>query len=115
MPERTTKYPVKDGLNFEGINAPTLISQITKVEKQNNLAINVFGWKGRVIVHQLSKQPKELTRINLMIIEKEEEDGVCVHYTWIEDLNRLLFDQTKTKSASTFASAVFMDIHVNIF
>ena len=40
---RTSSYPLEDGLNFDGIDAPTPINQIEKVEKQNNLAINVFG------------------------------------------------------------------------
>ena len=51
---RTTSYPTEDGLNFAGINFPTPVSQIDKLEKQNpNLAINVFGWekgKGTVCI-----------------------------------------------------------------
>ena len=43
-PERPRWNPTEDGLNFQGIGAPTPISQIPKVEKLNNLAINVFGW-----------------------------------------------------------------------
>ena len=43
-PHRPTKYPTADGLDFTDIDAPTPISQIGKVERQNNLAINVFGW-----------------------------------------------------------------------
>ncbi|KAK3800219.1 hypothetical protein RRG08_007560, partial [Elysia crispata] len=43
-PYRPTKYPTADGLDFTGIDAPTPISQIVKVERQNDLAINVFGW-----------------------------------------------------------------------
>ena len=46
-PERPRWYPTEDGLNCEGIDAPTPISQIPKVEKQNNLAINVFVWDAR--------------------------------------------------------------------
>lgn len=100
--QRTSNYPTNDGLNFQDISAPTPISQIIKVEKKNNLAINVFGWKGCVIVHQLSKQPPEIPRINIMLIEQEEEDGLYVHYTWIKDLNRLLYDQTKHKERKHF-------------
>ena len=44
-PQRISKYPVDDGLNFKDIDAPTPISQIKKVERQNNLAINVFGFE----------------------------------------------------------------------
>ena len=101
--QKTSSYSkTDDKLNFTGISAPTSINQITKVERQNNLAINVFGWKGYVIVHQLSKQPSEISRINLMLIEEEEKDGVRTHYTWIKDLNRLLYDQTKHKERKFF-------------
>ena len=41
--DRPSKYPTDDGLSFEGIDAPTPISQIKRVERQNNLTINVFG------------------------------------------------------------------------
>lgn len=99
---RTSQYPVNDGLNFEGIDSPTPISQIKKVEKQNNLAINVFGWKKSVIIYQISKQPSEIPRINLMLVEETTEDGVRTHYTWIKDLNRLLYDQTRYKGRKYF-------------
>ena len=72
-PQGTAKYPIEDGLNFEGINSPTPVSQVKKVEKQNNLAINVFGWeKGNVIIYHFSKQSGDIKRINLLLIEKGE-------------------------------------------
>ena len=41
---RTSSYPTEDGLNFTGIDFPTPVSQIDRLERQNpNLAINVFG------------------------------------------------------------------------
>ena len=44
---RTSSYPTEDGLNFTGIDFPTPVSQIDRLERQNtNLAINVFGWGG---------------------------------------------------------------------
>ena len=98
-PQRTTKYPIEDGLNFEGINSPTPVSQVKKVEKQNNLAMNVFGWdKGNVIIHHFSKQSGDINRINLLLIEK----GECFHYTWIKDLNRLLYNQSKHRERKYF-------------
>ncbi|KAK3740268.1 hypothetical protein RRG08_031987 [Elysia crispata] len=97
-PHRPTKYPTADGLDFIGIEAPTPISQIGMVECQNNLAINVFGWDKGVIVHHLSKQPEEEARINLLLIEKAGK----FHYTWIKNLNRLLFDQSKYRERKHF-------------
>ncbi|KAL9962348.1 hypothetical protein ACROYT_G031442 [Oculina patagonica] len=44
-PQRTSKYPVDDGINYNGIDFPTPLKQIDRLEAQNrNLAINVFGW-----------------------------------------------------------------------
>ena len=100
-PQRPTKYPTADGLDFTDIDAPTPISQIGKVERQNNLAINVFGWDKGVIVHHLSKQPEEEARINLLLIEKAGK----FHYTWIKDLNRLLYDQSKHRERKHFCSS----------
>ena len=95
---RPTKYPTNDGLDFTGIDAPTPISQIPKVERQNNLAINVFGWDKGVIVHHISKQPEDMPRTNLLLIEKAGK----FHYTWIKDLNRLLYDQSKHREKKHF-------------
>ena len=93
-----TKYPTNDGLDFTGIDAPTPISQIPKVERQNNLAINVFGWDKGVIVHHISKQPEDMPRANLLLIEKAGK----FHYTWIKDLNCLLYDQSKHREKKHF-------------
>ena len=68
--DRLGMYPALDNLNFKTIDAQSPISQIPKVEKQNNLAINVFGWEKVVIIHHLSKQPANMPRINLLLTEK---------------------------------------------
>ena len=60
--QRPRRYPTEDGLNFQGVDAPTPISQIPKVEKLNNLAINVFGWDKGVTVYRLSTQPDGMPR-----------------------------------------------------
>ena len=101
-PQRPTKYPEEDGLDFTGIDTPTPISQISKVEKQNNLVINVFGWDKGVIIHRLSERACDAaqarTTVNLLLIEKAGK----FHYTWIKDLNRLLYDQSKHQHRKHF-------------
>ena len=97
--DRPSKYPTDDGLNREGIDSPTQISQIPNFERQNDMAINVFGWdKGAVVVHHISKQPEDMPRRNLLLIEKVGE----FHYTGIKDLNRLLYDSSKHKERKHF-------------
>ena len=98
-PQRPSKYPQEDGLNPKGIDSPTPISQIPKVERQNDMAVNVFGWdKGAVVVHHISKQPEDIPRINMLLIEKAGK----THYTRIKDLNRLLYDRSKHRERKHF-------------
>ena len=47
--DRISSYPSEDGFNFDGIDAPTLIDQIKKVDKQNEIAINVFGYENKAM------------------------------------------------------------------
>ena len=98
--ERPSKYPVKDGINYEGIDFPTPVKQIDKLEAQNkNLAINVFGWENnRVIPHRISEKEKSVPRINLMLIES----GIIQHYCYVKRVSALLFNQTKNRNAKHY-------------
>ena len=97
--DRPSKYPTDDGLIREGIDSPMQISQIPRAERQKDLAINVFGWdKGAVVVHHISKQPEDMPRRNMLLIEKAGK----THYTRIKDLNRLLYDRSKHKERKHF-------------
>ena len=93
-PERPSKYPEEDVFDLTGIDYPTPISQISKVEKQNPLAINVFGWDNAhacVTILRLSECAGDVVRttVNMLLLEEAGK----FHYTWIKDLNRLLHDQ----------------------
>ena len=71
-PIRPSSYPTEDGLNFTGTDFPTPVSQIDRLERQNeNLAINVFGWeKGQVVVHRISEKGGKAPRVNLMMTKQ---------------------------------------------
>ena len=51
-----------------------------------------------LFIHYFSKQSGDINRINLLLIEK----GECFHYTWIKDLNRLLYNQSKHRERKYF-------------
>ena len=95
-PQRPNKYPVNDGINYEGIDFPTPVKRIDKLEAKNkNLAINVFGWENNcVVVHRISRKAAEVPRINLMLIES----GIIQHYCYVKRVSALLFDQTKNSN-----------------
>ena len=97
---RTSSYPTEDGLNFEGIDFPTPVSQNDRLERQNmNLAINVFGWKNnRVIVHRISEKGGETSRINLILTKQGEN----THYSYVKRLSALLYDQNRHNESKHF-------------
>ena len=84
-PIRPSSYPTEDGLNCIGIDFPTPVSQIDRLERQNeNLAFNVFGWEnGQVVVHRISEKGGKIPRINLMITKQGEN----THYSVVKKAN----------------------------
>jgi len=104
---RPLRYLTEDRLNFTGIDFPTPVSQIKKLEKQNpNLAINVFRWEDKcVIVHRLSEKDGSHPRINLMVIQDKEKS----HYTYVKRLSALLYDQNSTTTANISANVACTD------
>ena len=98
-PQRISSYPTDDGLNFDGVKSPILVSQICKVEKLNNLAINVYGWENnKVIIYRISNQPYDVKRINTLLLEQDEKS----HYVLIKNLNRLLKGALSASSPNFF-------------
>ena len=97
---RTSCYPTEDGLNFTGIDFPTPVWQIDRLERQNqNLAINVFGWENeQVVVHRISEKGGEISRINLMITKQ----GQNTHYSYVKRLTALLYDQNRQNESKHF-------------
>ena len=101
--QRPSKYKkVKDGINYRGIDFPTPVGQIDKLEAQNrNLAINVFsGENNEVTIHRVGKKEANVLRINLMLIVSEEEE--IQHYCYVKKVSALLFDQTKHQHSKHF-------------
>ena len=82
-PSKISSYKKHLGvLNMDGIDFPTPISQISRVEKKNNLAINIYGAtvspkleKINVCPYHISEQPTERQRINLLLLSEDAEDA----------------------------------------
>ena len=65
---RPSSYPTEDSLNFIGIDFPTPVSQIKRLESQNpNLARNVFGWENGHVVVTGSVKKVEKTKNQLNV------------------------------------------------
>ena len=84
---RPTKYPQNDELDYTGIDFLTPVSQIPKVERQNNLGINLFGWvHGKVTSIRPSEMNHELLRMSVMLVT---DNAGNQHYCFIKRISRL--------------------------
>jgi hypothetical protein len=99
---RVTSYPhFKDVLNIKGLSFPVNFSDIPVFERYNdNISINVYGFKNRRVIGPLYKsQFKRKHKINLLLLEKNEQK----HYCLIKNLSRLVRNQiTKHHGALHF-------------
>ncbi|KAL9957899.1 hypothetical protein ACROYT_G034854 [Oculina patagonica] len=98
--QRPSKYPADDGIDYSGIDFPTPLKQLDRLEAKNpKLAMNVFGWvDGRVIPLRISEKEKSISRICLMLIES----GETQHYCFVKRVSALLYDQSKSHNKKHF-------------
>ena len=85
-------------LNYEGIEFPVSQKHYNKVEKQNNIRINVFGYEiGQPFPIHISKETFE-DQMNLLLITEYEKK----HYVLIKDFNAFMYNQSKHKERKHF-------------
>ena len=85
-------------MNYEGIVFPVSQKHYNKVEKQNSIRINVFGYEDRqpFPIH-ISKETFE-DQMNLLLITKDEKK----HYVLIKYFNAFMYNQSKHKERKHF-------------
>ena len=80
-------------LNYKGIQFPVSQKQYNKIEKQNSIRINVFGYeKGQPFPIHISKEKFE-DQMNLLLITKDKKR----HYVLIKSFNTFMYNQSKHK------------------
>ena len=94
--ERDKKYVEK--LDYSGIEFPVFVKQYNKIEKQNNIRVNVFGYEeGQPYVIHVSKERFD-SCLNLLLIT----EGEVKHYCLIKDFNKFMYNKTKHKERKHF-------------
>ena len=99
-PQRIKKVDKEyiDKLNYEGIEFPVTIKQLNKIEKQNEININVFGYEEKQPYPIYISKEKHEDHMELLLITKDENK----HYVLIKDFNKFMFNQTKHKNKKHF-------------
>ena len=99
-PQRIKKEDKKmiNELNYDGIDFPLSQKHYNKVEKQNSIRINVFGFgNGQPFPIHISKETFE-DQMNLLLITKDEKK----HYVLIKVFNAFTYNQSKHKERKHF-------------
>ena len=85
-------------LNYKRIEFQVSQKQYNKIEKQNSIRINMFGYeKGQPFPIYISKE-KFKDQMNLLLITKNE----MKHYVLIKDFNTFMYNQSKHKNKKHF-------------
>ena len=85
-------------LDYSGIEFPVTTKQYNKIEKQNEININVFGYENKQPFPLYISKEKYDKELNLLLITEDENK----HYVLIKDFNRFMFNKTKHEHKKHF-------------
>lgn len=85
-------------MDYSEIQFPVTVKQYDKIEKQNNIRINVFGYENLQSYPIYVSKEKYEACMNLLLITKDENK----HYVLIKDFNTFMYNQTKRKAKKHF-------------
>ena len=85
-------------LDYSGVEFPVAVKHYNRIEKQNSVNINVFGYENKQPYPiYVSKEKYEDHMELLLVTEKENK-----HYVLIKDFNRFMYSQTKHEHRKHF-------------
>ena len=85
-------------LDYSGIEFPVTVKQINKIEKQNNIRINLFGYEEKQKFPIFISKEKFTDHMELLLITEGENK----HYVLIKDFNKFMFNQTRHEHRKHF-------------
>ena len=99
-PQRITKEDKKlvSSLSYKGIKFPVLRKDYCKIEKQNNICINVFYYKNGLTYPVYVSGEKFSGCMDLLLIFDKNKS----RYVYIKNFNRIMFSKTTNKNKKYF-------------
>lgn len=104
--ERPTSYSAHvNMLKFDGVSFPIKLTDISKIEKQNNISINVFGLefntksqKHSIVGPLYFTKSRKSRHVNLLYLQ----NGNNGHYCYIKSLSRLVSKQLSNTNGAVY-------------
>ena len=85
-------------LDYSEIEFPVTTKKYNKIEKQNEININVFGYENKQPYPIFVSKEKYEKHMELLLITEDENK----HYVLIKDFNRFMYNQTKHEHKKHF-------------
>ena len=89
-------------LDYEGIKYPLSKTDYCKIERRNNICINVFCYENGLTYPVYLSNQKFRDCMDLLLISNENKS----HYVHIKDFDRFMCNKTKNKIKNIFANVV---------
>ena len=99
-PQRIKKFDKQyiNKLDYSGIEFPVTTKRYNKIEKRNEININVFGYENKQPYPIFVSKETYDRELNLLLITENDNK----HYVLIKDFNRFMFNQTKHEHRKHF-------------
>ena len=95
--KKTDKQYVEK-LDYSNIEFPVNVQHYNKIEKQNSININVFGYENKEPYPIYVSKEKYEDHMELLLVTENENK----HYVLIKDFNKFMYNQTKHKERKHF-------------
>ena len=101
-PQRITKKDKEmiNKLDYEGIKFPVSKKDYCKIERQNNICINVFCYESGLTYPINVSNQKFKDYMDLLLISKKNRS----HYVYIKDFNTFVCNKTKNETKQYFCN-----------
>ena len=102
-PERITRQGKKlvNDLDYDGVGFAVREKDFSKIEKKNNICINVFCYENKLVFPIYISNQKFENSMDLLLVT----DGDKSHYVYIKDFDRFMFHKTKNKNKKYFCKS----------
>ena len=95
--KKSDKLYVKN-LDYSGVEFPVNVKHYKKIEKQNRISLNIFGYEDKQPYPIYVSKEKYEDHMELLLVTKDENK----HYVLIKDFNKFMYNQTKHKEKKHF-------------
>ena len=99
---KKTDKKIAEKLDYDGIEFPVQEKDFNKIEVKNNICINVIGYENKLVFSIYISDQKFEDSIDLLLLIYDDK----LHYVYIKDFDRFMFDKTKNKNKKWFCKTV---------